>query len=283
MRVSKTLLALAASTALRGAALALLTASCAAGTEAPDAVGYVLLDRDAAQAGRLAHGGWDGAPVLPVALDLSQPVTFSSDRGRTTIELRSGMLAWVHGAGAAVEWRTLHDEVRDDRLRVRASADAAAALARSLAGEVVGPVDGDASLWTVAAPNVFDRASFLQPPEGVLEALPEPLLDLAAPVFLPGAVVGRAAFVGLYTAGDRVLILDAAGGFTLGRACDDDAAPVTAGRWHVDDASVVLVSNRESLSLDYDPKDGTLREVGGERFSSALVDSVIAAMPKEEP
>src|SRR4051812_7822385 len=98
--------------------LALPLAGCAAGTEAPDEVGYVLLDHEAQAAGRLSQRDWEGAPLLPVALDATAPVAFSARAGRTVFELRPRMLAWIHGAAGAIEWLRLRDDVSEDRLRV---------------------------------------------------------------------------------------------------------------------------------------------------------------------
>jgi hypothetical protein len=279
-------------------ALALLAspaAGCAAGSEAPDEVGYVLLDHEAQASGRLSQHDWEGAPLLPVALDVAEPAAFSSTAGRTEIALRPGMLAWVHGAGGAVEWRALGDDVRDDGLLVHGTRDAAAALAQRLAGQVEGGGDG---VWTVAAPGVFERTSFLEPPAGVTEVTPAARLDLApvaspfekhaalAPVAPVGAgapaAVRAARLVGLYMAGERALLLDAAGGFAIEESCGGGDT-LEQGRWHSEGDEVVLEGAAGRRVLSYDPVRGELGEADGARFSSALVDSIVAAMPREEP
>src|SRR6185369_8099799 len=101
---------------------------------------------------------------LPVGLDTAEPVAFSSSAGRELFELRAGMLAHVHGAAGAIEWLRLHDDVSDDRLRVRGSREAAVDLARRVAGRVEG---GEGGAFTIVAPDVFDRSSFLRPPDGI--------------------------------------------------------------------------------------------------------------------
>src|SRR5260221_9349759 len=78
-----------------------LAAGCAAGDQAADAVGYVLLDREAQASGRLSHGGWSGAPILPVALDVTEPAAFSSAAGRGLVDLPPRVGGWVGGAGGA--------------------------------------------------------------------------------------------------------------------------------------------------------------------------------------
>lgn len=274
------------------AVLAVPLAGCAVGNEAPGAVGYVLLDRDARSTGRLSHGSWSGVPVLPVGLDVAEPVAFSSSVGRTVFDLRPGMLAWVHGPGGAVEWRALRDDLRDDRLRVQGSQDAAVALAQRLAGQVVGPMEE--GTWTIAAPDVYGRGSFLGVPEGVIEVSPEPRIDLGSATGRMGVGIAVApglpdpqsqpaasALVGVYNAGERVLFLDAAGEFALEEGCF--LTGLDKGRWHTDGDRVILEGAGGEVVLTYDPTDGALRPSTGERFTSALVDSAIAAMPKEDP
>lgn len=94
--------------------------------------------------------------------------------------------------------------------------------------------------------------------------------------------VRAARLVGLYTAGERALFLDAAGGFTIEESCGG-GAPVDHGRWHTQGDQLVLDDADGSRVLGYDPVLGELSEADGARFSSALVDSIVAAMPREEP
>jgi hypothetical protein len=266
-------------------------AGCAANTGGSDAVGYVLLDREAQVAGNLSYQDWERAPILPVALELDEPTFFVSSAGKVKIDLRPGMVAWVHGAGGAVEWRALRDEVRDDRLRVHATREAADALAQRLAGQVVGPAE--AGVWIVSAPDIFDRGSFLAVPEGVREAVPVPMLDLGSgePTSRRAAVLSdstaalpgpqqMARLVGVYNLGERALFLDAEGGFSLGEGCF--LTPVDSGRWHTEGDQVVLEGEKGKWMLEHDPVQGDLRTTAGERYSSALVDSIAAGMPEVE-
>ena len=261
-------------------ALALAAAAgstgCAAGAEGPDVVGYVLLDRDARAVGRLSQSDWQGSPVLPVALDAAEPVAFASPTGRTVFDLRPGMLAHVHGAAGSVDWLHVGDDMSPDRLRVYGSQESATDLARRLAGNVEGGADG---LWTVTAPGILDRASFLQPPDGVVEVAPDAQLA-AAPKIARQAILGpvgalpqgeaegvrQAMVVGVYTSGQRALFLDASGGFSLEDACSGDV--LGRGRFRTDGDHVVLDSDAAPMVLAWDA--GELRDPGGGRFAPLL-------------
>ncbi|MGK3968469.1 hypothetical protein WMF01_48760 [Sorangium sp. So ce1667] len=224
---------------------ALLAAGCAQPAEDPDATGYVLLDLAARGRWTVASDGWEGAPVLPVALDVQEPAVLRGPDGADLLELRGGTLAHVRGAAGEIRWLAVGEEARGDRLVLRASGAAAAELAALVDGEVAARGDG---LWTLTAPELLDRGSFLDAPGGVLEALPDTqrdpgaldalaaLADLDARISLgtpaaapasagdvaPGAPEpGRAEaeVVGLYAAELQTLLLDASGGFTLEDRC----------------------------------------------------------------
>lgn len=266
------------------AALGLGAAGCTAATEAREDVGFVLLDREAQAAGSLSHGDWEGRPMLPVALEVSEKVTFTSSAGASSFSLRPGTLAWVHGPGGAIEWMRVGEDVSEDRLRVYASRDAADELAQRLAGEVKGGGDG---LWTVSAPDVFERGSFLAVPAGVQEIAPDPRIDvkgagkfgldqLALPSDLPEAA-RQLTLVGLYTAEGQTLFLDSAGGFSLEDGCSGE--PSSTGRWRADGQRVILESSEGKTVLAYDSTQGDLHDPSGRRFASALVDSTVAPMP----
>jgi hypothetical protein len=267
--------------------LALAAAGCAAGTEEPGAVGYVLLDREARAAGRLSQGDWEGAPLLPVALDTADTVAFSSSAGRTVFELRPGMLAHVHGAGGAIEWLRMREDVSDERLVVYGPREAAAELAQRVAGRVEGGHDG---AFTVSAPDIFDRGSFLGPPDGILEVAPEPVVEArgagqaglqkaailgALPVLPDGEGVREAQLVGVYTSGGNALILDAAGGFELADACSGDV--LGQGRYHTDGDRVVLDGEETPMVLALE--GGALHAADGGRFTP-LIPPAVTRMPK---
>lgn len=256
--------------------LALTAAGCAVGTEEPGAEGYVLLDREARAAGQLTHDNWSGSPVLPVALDAMEPVAFSSAAGRTVFDLRPGALAYVHGKGGAVEWLRLGSDVGADRLRVYGTKEAAEDLAKRLVGRVVEGADG---LWTIEAPEIFDRASFLAVPDGVAEISPDaavgaPLLDVPraeklavlAPSLPDGEAPRQAALVGVYTMGNSALVLDVAGSFSLEDACSGEV--VRRGNYHVEGDRVVLDGDGDALALAWE--GGLLRYPNGDRYAPLL-------------
>ncbi|WP_437755611.1 hypothetical protein [Sorangium sp. So ce1389] len=221
---------------------ALLAAGCAQPAEDPDSTAYVLLDRAARGRWTVASDGWEGAPVLPVALDVQEPALLRGPDGAELLDLRGGTLAHVRGAEGEIRWLAVGEEARGDRLVLHASSAAAAELAALVGGEVAARGDG---LWTLTAPELLDRGSFLDAPGGVLEVLPDTqrdpgALDALAPLdarislgtpvagpasagdVAPGAPdPGRAAaeVVGLYAAELQTLLLDASGGFTLEDRC----------------------------------------------------------------
>jgi hypothetical protein len=282
--------------------LALSAAGCAAGTEEPGSVGYVLLDREARAAGRLSQGEWDDAPVLPVALDTAEAVAFSSSAGRSLFELRPGMLAHVHGAAGAVEWLHMREDVSDERILVYGTREAAADLAQRVAGRLEGGHDG---VFTVSAPDIFDRGSFLGAPDGVLEVAPEPVVQAAqgagraggekgtsfgamgamralrAVPALPGDEgVRQAMLVGVYMSEGNALILDAAGGFELDDACSGEL--VGHGRYHTDGDRVVLDGEAASTVLALEA--GALRDPEGGRFAPLIPPEEAGAVePGGEP
>lgn len=239
--------------------LALAAVGCTAGTEESGSVGIVLLDREARAAGQLSHEAWRGAPLLPVTLDTTEPVSFTSPAGRVVFDLRPGSVAYLHGAGGAIEWLRLGEEVGADRLRVHATKEVAADLAKRLSGRVEG---GEGGVFTIVAPDLFERASFLEAPAGITDIVPEyvgaarktegaagsfaiPDIDRAA-VQAPSEGlpegesegVRQAMLVGVYTAGTDALVLDADGGFTIEDACSGD--PIERGRYQTDGDVVTL-------------------------------------------
>ncbi|WP_437676716.1 hypothetical protein [Sorangium sp. So ce131] len=221
---------------------ALLSAGCAQPTGAPDETAYVLLDPAARAHWTIVSDGWQGAPVLPVALDVQESALLRSAGHTRPLDLRGGMLAHVRGAEGEIRWLAVGEEARDDRLTLRASDAAAAALAALVDGEITTRRDG---FWTLTAPDLLERGSFLDPPGGVIEALPETPRDLRDGAALapsasqaaldalaglsgaagrgdPGAPEpggAEAELVGLYTAELRTLLLDASGGFTIEDRC----------------------------------------------------------------
>jgi hypothetical protein len=266
---------------------------CTAGTDEPGAVGYVMLDQEARAAGALSQDTWAGSPLLPVGLDATEQVTFASPAGRTVFEPRPDALAYVHGRGGSIEWLRLGADVGEDRLRVYGTKEAAAQLAQRLVGRVEGGGDG---LWTIVAPDILARGSFLRVPDGITEVAPERTLS-ARSLELSGmekmAVLGpaaplpegepeavrQAAVVGVYASGQSALVLDADGGFSLEDACSGDV--VGRGRFRTEGDRIVL--SGEAMTTVYTWEGGALRDAGGARFAPLTAPDAAPAEQGGEP
>jgi len=281
----------AAAPALTTLLIAALSTGCTQSTEAPGSTGYVLLDRAARGVTTVAQDGWQGAPVLPVALDTGEPLTVRGPSGERSVELKPGMLAHVKGEAGEIEWLEIGESIRDDRLLVHGTGTAASELATWIGGESEARSDG---LWDVTADDILDRVSFLNPPAGVLEVMPDQ--SLVADDLLPSSLVrssilaqgvipadaardaGRpvgsieAELVGVYTSATRMLWLDAAGGFSMEDRCSGEV--LGAGLFFAVDDRVVLQSGERApvvLGRDRD----RLIEPGGAELAPLLPE-----MPK---
>src|SRR5262249_54424418 len=156
-----------------------------------------------------------------------------------------------------------------DRLRVYGSREGAEDLAQRLAAEVQGGGDG---LFTIGAPDLFGRTSFLAAPASIVEVTPEPRLDLRSgpSPYAKRGVVGagaltdvapgaarQAMLVGIYTAGQRALFLDAAGGFSIEDQCSGET--LERGRWSMGGEGgerVILEGEAHRALLAYDHDQG---------------------------
>jgi hypothetical protein len=253
--------------------LGLAAAGCAA--PATGTFGYVLLDRDAREAGlQVEAAGWQRAPLLPLALKPEEAVSLVSGGGKVPLALRAGALAWVRGG--LVEYHPLGDEARADRLIVDGGDRAVRTLA-DLLGADAGPRDD--GRWIVSGPDLYGRASFMPAPDGITAVEPE--LSMIAPTTATAAAAPIApssdglrtpaltALVGIYFSGDRMLVLDTGGGFTLGDACG--RGEVTRGTFLREDGRVILApafADSTAFSLGIGD-DGTLRDATGEQFAAA--------------
>jgi hypothetical protein len=262
----------------------LLGLSLAAGCTAPasGSLGYMLLDRDTRAAGiEVAAGGWQGAPLLPLALGLHERVELVVHGGRVPVALRAGELAWVRGG--AIEWRA---DVDPERLAVSGADQAVFDLADALGAEVA----IDDGRMVLRAADLYHRASFLSVPDGVTEALPiggarahAAAGDDRAPangdraLATAGVGVGDVApatgtpelteLVGFYGTGDHWLLLDAAGGYSAGFGCDENAR----GTWR-----------RDGDGLELSPAGGTPFAVlvqGATLHDPAGIDLVLRGEP----
>ena len=244
-------------------------AACGGRAEGPSA--YVLLDGDAREAGlRLEVGGRAMAPLLPLALRPEEEVALLTPSGRLPVALAAEELTWLHGADATLE----RAAITRDRLLVDGDEHAVRLLAEMLGGSA-GPLPDGA--YALSAPDLYERASFLDAPAGVREARPvvdeaqpharAPMVGFAhvtmpvaaprlAPLTAPSApptFVGAPPLVGAYEGG---LILDLDGGFRL-----EGCRGPLLGRYTVrEDGSVALTfadgSSREIPQLELVPLGG---------------------------
>lgn len=240
------------------------------GGQAISPPGYLLLDKDAREAGLTVEvGGWSGAPLLPLQLKTDETVTLLSAGGRVPIVLRPSQLAWVRGARAGVDFT----EVKEDRLTVDGTDAAVRLLADMLGGEAGVRADGR---WDVRASDIYERASFMTEPAGVRDVEPATLGAATAQrsAFVPATggahrpelVVGggsAASAVGVYVTAGRVLILDAEGGFSLEGCNGSDRV---AGRVTVEDGLVRLATGDGELAVLTLAGD-TLRDPAGAVYS----------------
>lgn len=275
--------------------ICLLAVGCVQPTDPEGSIGYLLLDREARGALTLVHDGWEGEPALPVALDVDEvdePVTLRGAQGEALVTLRGGHLAYVRGAAGEVRWLELGAEARADRLVLHGDEAAVKELAERVGGEAALRGDG---FWTLAAPDLLDRTSFLDPSEGILEALPETRMDLgdledtsisaersailgalAVTAWGEGAALTGAAeaeLVGLYEAGTRSLLLDASGGFTLEDRCTGEA--IAEGRYYAIQGRVAL-AGAGSAPIVMAREGDTLVHPGGAVFAPLVIE-----VPKE--
>ncbi len=238
---------------------------------------YLLLDRDAREGGlRVEAGSWQGAPMLPIALRPEEPVAILSAGGRLPVALRAGALAWVRGG--AVEYHAIGVDMESEKLVVDGDDKAVRTLADLLGAEAGARGDGR---WTLQAPELLTRASFMPVPDGVRDILPELLTGAASPTVnaaaaqnvVPGIlttgngpdVAGSdlaGSVVGVYVEEGKTLILDGELGFTLS-GCHGD---LIQGRYRADGDHLELTpSSGEPFTLTVAPD--ALRDAAGNVLS----------------
>jgi hypothetical protein len=267
------------------------SAACAAPTETSSTVGYVLLDRDARAAGTLTVGGYRSSPRLPVAADGADQVEFTSgDEAPRAIAWQPQKLAYLHGPTGEIEWIKLGRDARPDALLLNGDATAADAVA-SLIG--VKATRGQDGLYRIASSDIYFKLAFSGEPDSLVEAFPEylPLSETSrssAPhVFNADELMplGReegsrrgAELVGLYRFGERLLVLDASGHYTL----EDDAAKSptgddcagqkkTSGVYRPVRGGVVLDDAAGVIALSTDGE--TLVGAEGQRFAPLVAET----------
>jgi hypothetical protein len=262
---------------------------CAAPVEQPPTAGYVLLDREARANGALVVGGWRGAPALPISAEEGEAVLFQTAGETRAIEPRSQMLAYVHGTSGRIDWVRLGAEARSDSLVLEGDAAAAATLARTVGGTSVAVAVGR---QRVSVADAYFKLAFSKEPEGVAEVFPDLLATGTGAIATSAAdarLVSEAArafrraadFVGLYFHDGRLLVLDAAGNYTLDPRCAGEDKPT--GRYREDGGRIVLEGAAGTTTLVAEGDD--LIEASGRRFALLPAEAPparVTPVPEEE-
>jgi hypothetical protein len=181
------------------------------------------------QQAALEVGGGVASPgLLPLATSEGQHVVLRTPAGRTPLAPRAGELSWIHGPDGFVERLVLRRDVDTDALVVEGKAEAVHDLADLLAADAI---DTGGFTWELRATDLWERASFVDAP-GIVDVRPELRATESIPMGsndVPRTVAGLptaaasdpasadAGLVGVYSSDRGVLVLDAAGGFTLSR------------------------------------------------------------------
>jgi hypothetical protein len=166
--------------------------------------------------------------LLPLGTSEDQHVVLRTAAGRTPLAPRAGELSWIHGPDGFVERLTLGQDVATDALLVEGRAEAVHDLANLLAADAI---DAGDRTWELRATDLWERVSFVDAPGVVdvrpklraLDSIPVESNDVPRTVVgLPGAAAfdsasAEAGLVGVYSSDHGVLVLDAAGGFSLSR------------------------------------------------------------------
>ncbi len=251
------------------AGIALVLGGCSSSVEMDEQPAYVLLDRNARQNSVLIHGSWAGNPALPLEFDAMDSLSWkmnADELDAMPIELQGGKLAYLHGNPVSIEWLELGADARNDRLILHGSEQSLRELASLVGGSFSERGDG---FWTLAAAGLFSKTSFLEAGDGILEAIPDTWVETGdsdirigsnensivfntnsfafgdegeeggEPV-LPGRAEALA--VGIYSAGDSLMVLDASGHFSISDICSGEAKD--EGYFYAGGRGVVLRSKR---------------------------------------
>lgn len=139
--------------------------------------GYLLVDRDARNAGFAVEiAGEKIAPVLPMQLTSDDEATLVGPTGRMALSGDADELLWVRGAAGKIESLAVGDEIADDELKIEGSEDAANQLAQQLAADI--EASGEAT-WKIHVADALRVAAAASAPDGLVGALPS---EKAAPV-----------------------------------------------------------------------------------------------------
>ncbi|APR88117.1 hypothetical protein A7982_13466 [Minicystis rosea] len=172
-----------ASTMVAAAAMVLGLVGCgqgAAGERGGEALGYVIVDRAAREAGVRIEGVRADDAVLPVEVGATSRQTLIGPSGRVPLDVHADEIVYVRGREARLDRGALDAEVARDRLAVVGPESAA----RALAEEVGGVVDARDGRFVVVAPEALGDLARAAMPEGLEEVVP----------VVPGDAAGRPAF-----------------------------------------------------------------------------------------
>ncbi len=259
---------------------------CTANSEASGETAYILLDTAARRGGALVVDTWTGKPTLPIAVEVDERVVFQGSGEPIGIDGTPGTLTLIRGADGKVDSQRVGRDLRDDAVLVHGTAAGVAELALLLGADASMSSDG---LWLLEAPDILDRGSFLDVPDGIVEVVPAPLAaDAEATALEDGRfdilpiplldaegqrmddlAAEESLVVGLYGIGDRVLLLDASGRATELSPCS--ATPLASGVFHVVGGRVTVSFPGTSPTVF--TRDGdALVEPGGDTLFPLLLD-----------
>jgi len=145
-----------------------------------DAVGYVIIDRSAREAGVRLDGVSAADAVLPVEVSAASSQELVGPAGRQSLMLEADEVVYVRGRDAHVDRGALDADVARDRLSVVGSESAA----RSLADEIGGVVDKRGTRFVVVGPEALGGIARASMPDGLDEVVP----------VLPDDAAGKPAF-----------------------------------------------------------------------------------------
>ncbi|MFT3765884.1 MAG: hypothetical protein QM820_10250 [Minicystis sp.] len=172
-----------AATMMTAAAMVLGLVGCgqgAAGDHTGEALGYVIVDRTAREAGVRIDGVSAADAVLPVEVPAASRQALIGPAGRMSIDVQADEIVYVRGRDARVERGTLDTEVARDRLALVGPESAA----RALADEIGGVVDSRDGRFVVVGPEALGGLARAAMPDGLEEVVP----------VLPNDGAGRPAF-----------------------------------------------------------------------------------------
>lgn len=181
------------------AAAVLGAVGCAQGAQSElvsEAVGYLVVDRSAREAGVRIDGVSATDAKLPVEFTPASRPELVTPNGRVTIDVREDEVVYVRGRDARVERGTLDVDVARDRVLVRGAQHAA----QTLAEEVGGVVDERHGHFVVVAPEALSGIARAAVPDGLEE------VALAVPGDADGRPALGAAFANALTPSEQAAL-----------------------------------------------------------------------------